>query len=347
MKTNLKVLVLLLAGIMLFSGCKADNIKDKPISTHNDTEEHKEEVIDPIKLEIEEFFDKYVNSEERPIAIMVDNDNKSARPHAGLNEAYLIYEMLVEGGSTRFMALYRSADTPKIGPVRSSRHYFLDYVMENDAIYTHYGWSPKAMADISTFGINKINGVSGNDDSIFWRERKFKGDWHSAYTSIENIKKMAEEKGYKAQTEHANALKYADNYISLSEENAAKEVTLKYSHKYTTGYHYNSEKGIYEKTIDNEPHVMQNGDVLEVKNIIIELIYDTSLGDGTDRRNINTTGNGKGYYITNGAWEEITWSKPSRKENTVYRKSDGTELLINPGRTIVNIISPAAKITME
>lgn len=345
MKKSIRIVTLLLAVALAFSGCKAEKTSDnKALTEKNNTEQNH---IQPENLEIEEFFNKYLNTEERPIAIMIDNDNEDARPHAGLNDAYLIYEMVVEGGATRFMALFRGVDTEKIGPVRSSRHYYLDYVMENDAIYTHFGWSPKAMEDISSFGINKINGVLGSDEDIFWREKKYRGDWHSAYTSIGDIKNKAEKKGFRTETQHKNGIQYSDDYITMESETAASEVTLKYSYKYTTGYSYKSERGVYEKSINNKPHALQNGETLEVKNIIIELIGDKSLGDGSDRRDINTTGSGKGYYITDGLCEEILWSKPSRRANTVYKKKDGTPLLINPGKTIVNIISPTANINIE
>ncbi len=77
---------------------------------------------------------------DRPIAVMIDN-NTNAWPQAGVNDAYMIYEIRVEGGETRLMALFKNVDLDKIGPVRSSRHYFLDYVMENDAMYAHFGAS--------------------------------------------------------------------------------------------------------------------------------------------------------------------------------------------------------------
>ena len=343
-KMKRMVLISAIAVIIALSGCGAKDAAKKEVEKNL----HKEETaLDPIALEIKEFKENYVNTNERPIAVMVDNDDKNARPHAGLQDAYLIYEMIIEGGSTRFMALYRGTDTEKIGPIRSSRHYYLDYVMENDAIYTHFGWSPRAMQDISKFGINKINGVLGGDENIFWREKKYKGDWHSAYTSIKNIKDMASKKSYKLETEHKNCIEYSDSYIELPPENIAKTVNLKYSYKYTTAYRYNEETHLYEKSIDGEPHVMQSGDVLSMKNIIIMFIGDSALGDGSDRRNINTTGKGTGFYITNGAFEEIVWEKPSRSENTVYKKADGTPLLINPGKTIVNIISPLADASIE
>ncbi len=293
------------------------------------------------------FLNTYINTNERPIAVMVDNDDKNARPHAGLDEAYLIYEMVVEGGSTRFMALYKGTNTEKIGPVRSSRHYFLDYVMENDAVYTHFGWSPKAITDISAYNINKINGVLGEDGDIFWREYKYKGDWHSAYTSIENIREKAKKKGYALETNRKNGMEYSREIVTPDGKNPANRVLLNYSQRYRTGYTYNPETKRYEKTIMGSPHVLQNQKVLSFQNIIVQLIADTSLGDGTDRRNINTTGSGKGYYITNGVYEEITWSKSGRREDTLYRKADGTPLLLNPGNTIINLISPNPGVVFE
>ncbi len=343
MKTLSKLFVILLC-ISLVSGCST-KAPGEPISQTNATPS--ETMTDPSVTEIESFFATFVNTNERPAAVMVDNDDKNARPHAGLDDAYLIYEMVVEGGATRFLALFRGTDTEKIGPIRSSRHYFLDYVLENDAIYTHFGWSPKAITDISALGIDKINGILGSDESIFWREQKFKGDWHSAYTSIEKIKAMAKQKGYHTETNRKNGLKYSDKYITLPTENSAKSVKLTYSGGYNTGYTYNTEKSVYQKSINGAPHSLQNGNIVEAKNIIIILIHDSALGDGTDRRNINTVGSGKGYYITNGAFEEITWSKSSRSGNTTYKKADGTDLLINPGKTIINLINPSAEITLK
>ena len=103
---------------------------------------------------------KIFSGDSRSVAIMIDNDNKYAWPHAGLNNAYMIYEFIIEGGSSRFIAFFKEDNLPdKVGPIRSSRHYFLDYVMEHDAIYCHFGWSPLAQSDIPRLGINNINGI--------------------------------------------------------------------------------------------------------------------------------------------------------------------------------------------
>ncbi len=343
MKPVFKALAIIIS-LTLLAGCGKEE-PSVPASTVEPVENTAE--LDSTSAEIDEFFEKVVNTNQRPIAVMVDNDDKNARPHAGLDDAYLIYEMVVEGGATRFMPVFLGADTQKIGPVRSSRHYFLDYVMENDAIYTHFGWSPKAITDISAFGINKINGILGTDEGIFWREQKFKGDWHSAYTSLEKVRQLAQQKGYATETTVKNGLKFAKEFFEPESANPATSVNLEYSGLYRTGYTYNAQTKLYEKTINGAPHTLQNGNTLTAKNIIIHYVYDTALGDGTDRRNINTTGRGKGIYITCGKAVEIVWSKPSRGGKTTYKTTDGTELLLNPGRTIINLISPSAKTTVE
>ena len=335
---------LLICFVMLVSGCGKDAVTET--ENNDEAPQNVEETKEENKTEEGMFLSQYIETKARPVAIMVDNDNEDARPQAGLNDAYLIYEIVVEGGSTRFMALFNGVDTKKIGPIRSSRHYFLDYVMENDAIYTHFGWSPKAAQDISAFRINNVNGVAGGDASVFWRDYTYTSDWHSAFTSIENVKNKAKTK-YDMESDRDNGIKYAEKYFNLPAENVANEIALNYSYHYRTGYTYNAETGLYEKTINSKPHAMQDGQVVKVKNVIVQLIADTSLGDGTARRNVDTTGSGKGYYFTNGAYEEITWSKASRKDNTIYKKADGTELEINPGKTIINIINPAIGVVIK
>ena len=140
---------------------------------------------------------------------------------------------------------------------------------------------------------------------------------------------------------------YSDKYLDMQTDKVANNVKLVYAGHYSTGYTYNSETKLYEKSIKGSPHKMQNGEVLKFKNVIIMLAEDSPLGDGTDTRNVITTRSGKGYYITDGYVKNITWSKSSRNSQTIYKDEDGSELVINPGKTIINIISPGAGITIE
>ena len=85
------------------------------------------------------------------------------------------------------MAIYKDADTARIGSIRSSRHYYLDYALENDAIYVHWGYSEYAMNDITKLHINNVNGlVYGN--KYFWKDNTLKvATEHRAFTSMDLI----------------------------------------------------------------------------------------------------------------------------------------------------------------
>ena len=156
------IILILIAGVLLV--LKMFNNNDVQEANTNSTNEEIEE--EPIVIEEP----KTLSGDSRPIAVMIDN-NINAMPQAGLLEADIIYEIIVEGGESRLMLILQDKDLDKIGPIRSARHYFLDYALENDAIYVHYGWSPQAQSDIASLGVNNINGIY-ESSTDFWRDRK-------------------------------------------------------------------------------------------------------------------------------------------------------------------------------
>ena len=94
-----------------------------------------------------------LDSKSRNVAVMINNIRTVWGYQSGLQDAYLIYEMIVEGGYTRLMAIYKDKMPERIGSVRSARPYYLDYALENDALYIHFGGSDQALRDVRTLGI--------------------------------------------------------------------------------------------------------------------------------------------------------------------------------------------------
>ena len=113
-------------------------------------EEKKEEPAKP-KVKIID-----LDSNTRPYAIMI-NCKSEALPQAGVQDAYLVYELMVEGGITRMMALFKDKELTKVGSVRSSRNQYLAYVLENDAIYAHAGGSPESLDRIAAEKFDDIH----------------------------------------------------------------------------------------------------------------------------------------------------------------------------------------------
>ena len=305
----LLILLMIVAGVLVAIKFIQGN-KIKQTQTSAGVEENKEPEKEVIKLPTT------FAGKDRPIAVMIDN-NINAMPQAGLLEADLVYEIIVEGGETRMMAVLKGKDVEKIGPVRSSRHYFLDYALENDAIYVHFGWSPQAESDISTMGVNNINGLY-YDGSYFWRVSE-KYAPHNAVISTKNILKVAENNEYRTTSEQKPVLNYVADEIELEDGKEAETITIPYSDYNTT------------------------------KNIIVTFAENYSLNDGSGkgRQGLENIGKLKGYYITNGKAIEITCEKTSRTTQTVYKDLQGNEIKVNDGKTFIQICPLNANVKIE
>lgn len=324
-----RFLALILAAMLIFSitGCKKE-----PVSTNENPE-----VQEPVVQEEpgNEFYEK-MQSDVRPVAVMIDNDNSSARPQKGLETAYCVYEMIIEGGSTRLMALFKGDDLDKVGPIRSSRHYYLDYVQEHDAIYVHTGFSDRARMEIPSRGIQNINGLY---EHIFWRDNTYDSTWHNHYTGLDKVKKLAGEKGYKLTTDHKYLPYFKEDKTPEGGE-SGKNLSLAYSGHYKVSFEYDEETKLYNRLINGKPHMSQTGDALTAKNIIVYTVTNVNLNDGVNaaRQDLLNTGSGEGYYLTEGVAQKITWYKPSHNEKTIYTLENGEPLTLNPGNTYVQIV---------
>ncbi len=122
---------------------------------------------------------------ERPVGVMINN-HVDARPQSGLVYADLVYEIVAEGGITRFLAFFHTITPEKIGPVRSTREYYLVLVKElSDAMIMHIGYSPQALAAIDTWPVRSLfRGGCESYPGCTWRENPRNVAYeHTAYVN--------------------------------------------------------------------------------------------------------------------------------------------------------------------
>lgn len=336
----LVILILVAGGIMAYMITKDKMNQAQPVSENEEEEEILTAGVSDKKVKI-------FNGNARPIAVMIDNHNQ-AWPQAGLNQAYLVYEAVVEGGETRLMALFKGADLDKLGPVRSARHYFIDYAMENDAIYVHFGQSPQAASDIKKYSINDINGIS-EDGSTFWRV-KDKAAPHNAVTSIANLKKSAESKKYRTTSTEKSVLNYVTDEVNLENGASAETITIPHSDLQTVKYEYDTENKVYKRYARGLAQKdWDTKDAVTTKNIIITYCDNYTLTDTENkgRQGLKNIGTFDGYYITNGKAIKIKCIKEARDSKTIYQDLEGNVIKVNDGNTFVNICPTDAKVTIE
>ena len=179
---------------------------------------------------------------------------------------------------------------------------------------------------------------------------------HTGYTGIDRLLTFSKNKNHRLTTDTKPPFKYSYDEVDLSAKSgaiAAKTITLKYSGSYSLVYEYNSSTKRYERKYNKKVHKDYfSGQVFDTKNIIIEYVKTGTVGEykdaaGTNYLDITVTGSGKGYYITNGYAAEITWTKDSKKSQTVYKYLDGEEVKINDGNVYVNFIQKSKGATIK
>lgn len=347
MKNNgTKILIVILVILILATGgILAYKITRNKANNTKEASENQDEEILTAQIENKDI--NIFKGTDRPIAVMIDNHNE-AWPQAGLNQAYLVYEAIVEGGETRLMALFKGVTLDKIGPVRSARHYFLDYAMENDAIYTHFGWSPQAQSDIAQYNINNINGIT-ESETTFWRVRD-KASPHNAVTSTQALLKVAKAKGYKTTSNKESVLKYVAEDVNLEDGQGATSVTIPHSTLQKVKYEYDEQNKIYKRYARNKAQTdWDTGNSITTKNIIITFCDNYTLQDAENkgRQGLRNIGTFNGYYITNGKAIKIKCIKEARNLQTRYEDMQGNEIEVNDGNTWINICPTNANVEIE
>jgi hypothetical protein len=290
-----------------------------------------------------------LESKTRPYAVMINNIGTARSLQSGLQDAFIIYEIIVEAGITRYLALFQDVNVERIGSVRSVRHYYLDYVLENDAFLAHNGQSPQAGSDFSRLGIDRIE---VNNTKTGWRDKTLKvSSEHTLFTSTE---KLATGSGNKRTERNKDyLLKYSVEPVDFStKENVidAKNVSVEYSSTITSSYEYDEEAKVYKRFVNGKIHKdYVTGNQYTFKNIIVYDVANYNLNDAENkgRQGIDNIGSGKGYYISEGKAVPITWSKTSRSAQTIYKFENGEKLIVNDGNTFIQIQPKIKKLTIN
>jgi len=269
----------------------------------------------------------------RPLSIMIEN-SEGGRPQSGLDKANIVYEVLAEGGITRFLAIYYDQEAEEVGPIRSARPYFVSKSLEHQAIYIHVGGSEEAYNFIKEENIDDINEFV--DFQPFWRSTDRKPPYN-LYTSTTKLRKEANKLGY---IEMIKKQEYQFE-ISRNEKLTGREtdsIVIPYNGTYTVSYKYQPESMKYIRFINGEPHIdAKTKKQLAVDNIIIQFA-ETKIIDQEGRLAVDFVGKGTGLLFFKGNSTEITWEKPDLRARTLFLDKEGNRIALTPGNVWIQIV---------
>jgi hypothetical protein len=335
--------------LFLTSCSKVETRKVEEKILENTEELKKEEEIIEIRKEgipspISGIYASEAKVNRRPVAVMFDN-HPNARWQSGLSQAEVVYEFLVEAPYTRYMGIYLTQEPNSIGPIRSSRPYFVSTLLEYDPIYVRVGGSAQAKKDILQLKIADIDGLSSSN-AVLWKNKNVnKKAPHNTYTSMEAIRKTQVDRKYKLVGEY-EGFKFHEEDEDLNGLNANK-IVINYYKDNITSYTYNPEDKLYYRKKDGKDHIDElDKSPIVAKNIIIQ-DAKTKIIDKEGRLNIDLIGEGRGKYISNGKVIDVKWSKKSRNSKTYFFDEKGKEIILNPGVTWIQVVRPDENIYIE
>lgn len=267
-----------------------------------------------------------------------------ARPQSGYNEADLVYETLAEGGITRTMAVYQSQNSKEIGPIRSARTYFVDWLSEVGGIFAHVGGNADALDLIKEIKIPDLNQFAYGD---YYRRSTDRFAPHNVYTSTEKLYSAAKVAGY-SLTAPPTAITFKDD-IALKSRPATQSININFSGPdYAVSYAYDPKDNGYLRSVAGEPcKDLNSGIQVKPKNVAVQFTSITPYINYAKEQGvqIQTTGNGLGYVFLDGKPINATWTKDSRTSRTRFFDSENKEILFNKGQTWFEIVPTGQSVT--
>ncbi|MFZ1721220.1 MAG: DUF3048 domain-containing protein [Microgenomates group bacterium] len=312
----------------------------------------------------------------RPLAVMIENA-PDARPHSGLSSADVVYEIVAEGGVTRFMALYYCGAQRfdvTVAPVRSARTYFLDYASGyNFPLYAHVGGAntpgpADALGQISDYGWSLQNDL--NQFSIGYptfvrnanRLNRPVATEHTMESTTELLWGVGEEREWTnmSPARRIGRLTYEpedwkegfEPWVYQDEVPAPGTVTS-ISHDFWSGYEqyrvkwdYNSETNTYARTMGGEAHVDLNTDEqISASNVIVILTEEKGPIDEVKHMLYATTGTGDALLFKNGQAIEATWVKKDRMDELTFVDKKGDDIEFVRGATWIAVVDTSTEVT--
>lgn len=282
---------------------------------------------------------------KRPVVITVNNVEASM-PQYGIETADIIFEIPVETGLTRMLAVYADLYAiPNVCSVRSYRYYFAPVALTYDAIYIHWGEDPSMLDYLYSLNMTRYDGIS--DTWLFGRdEERLAQRYNVEHTSVfygPLLAQRLESDGARTDLDEAHNVT-AFNFVPDGQEiipdgQDCTAVDIEYG-SVGSGLCYLENEGKYYKTQNGKEQIEgSNGNVLKFDNIFL-LNTDIALRNVEQRISVNWNGGEgyTGYYISKGKAQPITWSKADEWSPFIFLDAQGNILNVNTGKSYITFV---------
>lgn len=353
-----RLTALLLILCLLLCACakkdSAETTEDTTVPTTEETKpaETKPTETEPTEPSVAELVNRHPLTGEvlndpwmgQVVAVVVNN-LRDAMPQCGISSADMYYEVEVESGITRCVALFTDlSDVKAIGPIRSARSAFNSIATSFDAPLVHCGGSDfalKAQYGDSSDQIKNWEHINEMENgSYFFRDKQRQKDGyayeHTLFTTGELLQMVLDEKGMNTPTDKSFGMQFQEN-VKLNGEKA-EEIVVTFKGTKTSKFIYDSASGLYKMFQHGKENIDGNTqEQVAFKNVIAIYTDQWMANDGVHVF-YETIGSGDGYAAINGTIVPILWNRTDVYSPFTYTLADGTPLQLDVGTTYVGLV---------
>ena len=263
--------------------------------------------------------------------IMIEN-SPDARPQSGLKDSGVVFEAIAEGGITRFLALYQEQKPQLIGPVRSVRMYYVDWVAGFNASVAHIGGSAAALAEVRNGNYRDIDQFF--NAAAYWRASDRYAP-HNVYTSFERLDALNAQKGF--TTSKFTGFTRKDSQPAAAPTATSIDVTIS-SALFNSHYTYNPATNTYDRSQAGAPHLDREAGQISPRVVIAMKVDQKLVLEDGYREQINAIGSGTATIFQDGTVQEVTWKKPSKTEQITFSDAAGKDVPLARGQTWITAV---------
>jgi hypothetical protein len=274
--------------------------------------------------------------DDYPFAVMIDNIAE-ARPHFGLANADVVYEAPAEAGIPRLMPIFlrQGGEADRIGPVRSTRHYFVYLANEYRAPLVHIGASPQGYDALSATGLPSVD--EGRGDVGFFRDSHRQAP-HNAFVTTTSVRDVLRKRGGPLKTT-MGPLAFG-TYRPGQEPATTIKIPYPGPEGYSVEYDFDSSQKLYKRMMDGRPHADgSTGNQYTASSIVVQFAdVEPIPRDTAGRIDVGLVGSGKGVLIADGTSVPLQWTRASVREPTQFKRTDGAPFALPNGQVWIQIV---------
>ena len=278
------------------------------------------------------------------LAVKVENAPES-RPQAGLNDADIVVEEPVEGGYTRFIAVYQCGDSDRLGPVRSGRTTDPDYLRQLGPVVVGYAGAVGVVRrEVASAGLVDVNyeiavGAYSRDESRVAP--------HNLYTTTAALWKAGKSEASGSKDgPPAPLFAYSETYEGRSKKVAG--LHLPFSGASDVYWTWSRSDGAWLRSHGDEPHVLEGDERVSATTVVVQVVPVTASGivdvAGNASPSVTLTGSGRVYVLRDGRLIVGRWERPTLDDVTRFVAKDGTEITLATGRTWVELLPGSVEV---